>query len=114
MSALGALIVSLFTVLNQYTEISVPVLNALPLSFMGFGWVLPAAIGGILGALIPHKKFFENTVVRRIEICFLQTEITKYHLQLADEVSLIQPDRIKKPPGNGAFKVERSIPGDLL
>lgn len=56
MSALGALIVSLFTVLNQYTEISVPVLNALPLSFMGFGWVLPAAIGGILGALIPHKK----------------------------------------------------------
>ncbi len=32
-------------------------------------------------------------------------------MQLADEVSLIQPDRIKKPPGNGAFKVERSIPG---
>ena len=60
MSALGALIVSLFTVLNQYTGISVPVLNALPLSFMGFGWVLPAAIGGILGALIPHKKILRK------------------------------------------------------
>ena len=47
MAALGALI---FSVLDTFA--SLEILNQLPLASLGFGWVLPAAVWGLLGVLI--------------------------------------------------------------
>ena len=53
MAALGALLTSLLTTADFGA--SMPFLNALPLSAYGFGWVLPAAIFGVIGGLIGRK-----------------------------------------------------------
>lgn len=55
MAALGALLTSILTTAADFGP-SVPFLNALPLSSLGFGWVLPAAVFGAIGALIDRKK----------------------------------------------------------
>ena len=59
-AALGAFIFSFLNALNQYAGISIPLYDTLPFSSLGFGWVLPAAAGGLLGALIPFKKTSET------------------------------------------------------
>lgn len=55
MAALGAL---LFSILEAFTSFAF--LEQLPLASLGFGWVLPAAVCGLLGALIgrfcPHSN----------------------------------------------------------
>ncbi len=59
-AALGALIFSFLAALDQYGGISVPFYHTLPLSSLGFGWVLPAAAGGLLGALPAFVRKHRN------------------------------------------------------
>ena len=47
------LLVSIITVLNNMGLINIPFINTLPLSSLGFNWVLPALVGGIIGNFIP-------------------------------------------------------------
>ena len=54
MAALGALATSLLTTAADF-GLSLPFLSLLPLSSLGFGWVVPAAVCGMLGALIQPK-----------------------------------------------------------
>ena len=56
LAALGALLTSLLGALNSVAGVSISLLRSLPLASLGFGWVLPATIGGCLGALIRPKK----------------------------------------------------------
>ncbi len=53
MAVLGALVTSVLTVA---TELGAPLsfLTRLPLASMGFGWVVPAAVCGLLGAAVNH------------------------------------------------------------
>ena len=55
MAALGALLTSLLTTAADFGA-SLPFLARLPLSEFGFGWVLPAAVCGFIGALIERKE----------------------------------------------------------
>lgn len=52
-AALGALVVSLLEVISSYTGVDMAFLQALPLASLGFGWVVPAAVCGALGLLVP-------------------------------------------------------------
>ena len=55
LAALGALAVSLLEVLRSYTGAAMPLLDALPLASLNLAWVLPAAVCGVLGLLIPFR-----------------------------------------------------------
>ena len=55
LAALGALAVSLLEVVRAYTGAALPLLDALPLSSLGLAWVLPAAVCGALGLLVPCR-----------------------------------------------------------
>ncbi len=59
-----ALLVSVLTVLNNMGIISMPLINKLPFSSIGFNWILPVLIGGIIGSIIPsdnkRKSLFET------------------------------------------------------
>ena len=55
LAALGALAVSLLKTLSTYGGVELPFLDALPLASIGFGWLLPAAVCGVIGALIPGE-----------------------------------------------------------
>jgi LIVCS family branched-chain amino acid:cation transporter len=54
-ASLAALIVSALTVISGY-GVSMPLLDKLPLASFGLNWIVPAAVFGLLGALIPMKK----------------------------------------------------------
>ncbi|MGI6012965.1 MAG: branched-chain amino acid transport system II carrier protein [Oscillospiraceae bacterium] len=54
-AVLGSLIFSLLTVASRYMNISLSFLDMLPLASLGFGWLLPAAAGCLIGSLIPCK-----------------------------------------------------------
>lgn len=56
LGALGALVVSLVGTVGPIVGLNVDFLSYLPLSGLGFGWVLPAALCAIVGALIPRKR----------------------------------------------------------
>lgn len=56
LAALGALVVSLVGTVGPIVGGNVDFLSYLPLSGLGFGWVLPAALCAIVGALIPRKR----------------------------------------------------------
>ena len=56
LAALGALAVSLLEVVRTYTGAELAFLDLLPLSSLGFGWVLPAAVCGVIGALLPARS----------------------------------------------------------
>lgn len=56
LAALGALVVSLVGTVGPIVGLNVDFLSYLPLSGLGFGWVLPAALCAIVGALIPRKR----------------------------------------------------------
>ena len=56
LAALGALAVSLLEVIRTYTGAELAFLDLLPLSSLGFGWVLPALACSIAGALIPGRS----------------------------------------------------------
>ena len=47
-----ALLVSVVTILNNMGIINIPFINKLPLSSIGFNWVLPVLIGAIIGSFI--------------------------------------------------------------
>ncbi len=51
----GALVVSLLTVLSQYIS-GLGFINKLPMSGLGFGWILPTLVCGLIGFCIPVKK----------------------------------------------------------
>jgi len=51
MAALGALLVSVLGTVNTL-GVPIPFLDRLPLAALGFGWVVPAAVFGLLGALM--------------------------------------------------------------
>ena len=58
LAALGALAVSLLEVVRTYTGVELAFLDLLPLASLGFGWVLPAAVGLLAGMLLrptPHE-----------------------------------------------------------
>ena len=55
LAALGALAVSLLEVIRTYTGAELAFLDLLPLASLGFGWVLPAAVCGVIGALLPCR-----------------------------------------------------------
>lgn len=48
-----ALLVSIITVLNSMGLINIPFINKLPLSSLGFNWILPVLIGAVIGNFIP-------------------------------------------------------------
>lgn len=54
-AALGALIVCVLGVAADYSAPTDFVYN-LPLSSLGLYWILPSAVGGVFGALVPAKK----------------------------------------------------------
>lgn len=56
LGALGALVVSLVETVGPMAGWNVDFLSYLPLDSLGFGWVLPAALCAIVGALIPRKR----------------------------------------------------------
>ena len=56
LAALGALAVSLLEVVRTYTGAELAFLDLLPLASLDFGWVLPAAVCGAVGALIPGGR----------------------------------------------------------
>lgn len=55
LAALGALAVSVVGVFPALSE-AMPWLAALPFSALGFGWIVPAAVCGLVGFLIPAGK----------------------------------------------------------
>ena len=55
LAALGALVTSLLNALSTYGGLTLPFLEALPFASIGFGWLIPAAVCGVLGALIPGE-----------------------------------------------------------
>ena len=48
-----ALLVSILTVANSMDIVNVSFINELPFSTLGFNWIVPVLIGGIIGNLIP-------------------------------------------------------------
>ena len=50
-----ALIVSVLTVLSS-KGINVPFINELPFAKIGFNWIVPVVIAGIIGNFIPSKQ----------------------------------------------------------
>ena len=54
-AALGALVVCLLQVAADYGAPTMFIYQ-LPLASLGLNWILPSAIGGVIGALIPEKK----------------------------------------------------------
>ena len=52
----GRLAVSLLEVVRTYTGVELAFLDLLPLASLDFGWVLPAAVCGAVGALIPGGR----------------------------------------------------------
>ena len=55
LAALGALVTSMLNALGTYGGVALPFLEALPLADLGFGWLLPAAVCGLIGAAIPGE-----------------------------------------------------------
>ena len=55
LAALGALTFSLLNAVATYGGVDMPILETLPLASIGFGWLLPAAVCGVIGALIPGE-----------------------------------------------------------
>lgn len=51
-----ALLVSVLTVVNNMGIVSIPLINKLPFSSLGFNWILPVLIGGIIGSIIPSDN----------------------------------------------------------
>lgn len=51
-----ALLVSVLTVVNNMGIVSIPFINKLPFSSLGFNWILPVLIGGIIGSIIPSDN----------------------------------------------------------
>ena len=56
-----ALLVSVLTVATSY-GIKVPIVNSLPLHELGFNWVLPVLVAGIIGNFIPSKSTVSKTI----------------------------------------------------
>ncbi|TQQ84622.1 branched-chain amino acid transport system II carrier protein [Peptacetobacter hominis] len=50
-----ALVISVLTVLTGY-GINIPLVNSLPLAGLGFNWVVPTIIAGIIGHFVPGKN----------------------------------------------------------
>ena len=59
-----ALFISMLTVINNLTQGAIPFVTKLPLASLGFNWVLPVLIAGIIGNFIPSK---ENRINSEIE-----------------------------------------------
>lgn len=55
MAALGALVFSLLETAASF-GLDMPVLARIPLASLGFGWVVPAAVCGVLGALMGRAR----------------------------------------------------------
>lgn len=62
LAALGALATSLFGLLRSW-GLPFDFLDFLPLSALGFGWVLPAVVCGAIGFFIPNTVGSEETVL---------------------------------------------------
>ncbi len=56
LAALGALVISLLEVISSYTGLEIAFLSHLPLASLGFAWVVPALLCGVIGHFIPHGK----------------------------------------------------------
>lgn len=50
-----ALVMSVLTLLTDY-NINIPYVNSLPFAPLGFNWVLPVVIAGVIGFFIPSKE----------------------------------------------------------
>ena len=51
----GSLIVSILSVIRSY-GVNVPLINSLPFASLGFNWIVPSVILGIVGKFIPGKN----------------------------------------------------------
>ena len=51
-----ALLVSILTVANNMDIVNISFINELPFSTLGFNWIVPVLIGGIIGNLIPSHS----------------------------------------------------------
>lgn len=54
-----ALIVSILTVISGY-GVNIPIINELPFAPLGFNWILPVIIAGIIGNFIPSKNNIDS------------------------------------------------------
>ena len=54
-AALGATLAALLLTLQQYSGLF-PLAQSLPLYDYGFGWLIPAAVGGFIGMLLSHPR----------------------------------------------------------
>ncbi|EQF53772.1 branched-chain amino acid transport family protein [Clostridioides difficile CD178] len=50
-----ALLVSVLTVATSF-GIKIPLVNSLPFASLGFNWIVPVVIAGIIGNFIPSKS----------------------------------------------------------
>ena len=54
-AVVGALVVSTLGAVSAYGGVAIPFLQMLPMASLGFGWIVPAAICGVIGAFIKDK-----------------------------------------------------------
>lgn len=54
-AALGAALFTVLELLNDYEVLPMPWVEKVPLKFLGLGWLLPAVLGGLLGALVSRR-----------------------------------------------------------
>lgn len=54
-----ALIVSILTVISSY-GVNIPIINELPFAPLGFNWIVPVIIAGIIGNFIPSKNNIDS------------------------------------------------------
>ena len=59
LASLGAFVVSILTIISTYFEVSISILDKLPLASLGFGWLVPAIILGLIGKFA-GKKYAEQ------------------------------------------------------
>ena len=55
-AALGALVVSVLDTASGLLGINMPFLHQLPFASLGFSWLIPAVIGGVIGCFLPSAK----------------------------------------------------------
>ena len=60
-----ALFISMLTVINNLTQGAIPFVTKLPLASLGFNWVLPVLIAGIIGNFIPSKENSSDNIFKK-------------------------------------------------
>lgn len=81
----AALLTSVAMTANSMFGLGLGFLNALPLTSLGLGWVMPAIVGGIAGAFVKDDIHITDDVVHEVshEIEELEGQLSKAHSNLS-------------------------------